>query len=71
MDVLELLDRIEDLPPDDLFTELVVNGLLVGLLVVFFGVYPAPVFDVTAVSVDALLNNVTASLDAAKTALAN
>lgn len=41
------------------------------VLVIFFGVYPAPVFDVTTASVDALLNNVTASLDAAKTALAN
>ena len=40
-------------------------------LVIFYGVYPAPVFDATAASVDALLNNVTASLDAAKTALAN
>ncbi|MDW6021476.1 NADH-quinone oxidoreductase subunit M [Mesorhizobium sp. BAC0120] len=41
------------------------------VLVIFYGVYPAPVFDATAASVDALLNNVTASLDAAKTALAN
>ena len=41
------------------------------VLVIFFGVYPAPVFDATAASVDALLNNVTASLDAAKTAAAN
>jgi NADH-quinone oxidoreductase subunit M len=40
-------------------------------LVIFYGVYPAPVFDVTTASVDALLHNVTASLDAAKTALAN
>ena len=41
------------------------------VLVIFFGVYPAPVFDATTASVDALLNNVTASLDAAKTAAAN
>ena len=41
------------------------------VLVIFFGVYPAPVFDATAASVDALLNNVTVSLDAAKTAAAN
>jgi NADH-quinone oxidoreductase subunit M len=40
-------------------------------LIIFYGVYPAPVFNATAASVDALLNNVTASLDAAKTALAN
>jgi NADH-quinone oxidoreductase subunit M len=42
-----------------------------AVLVIFFGVYPAPVFNVTTASVDALLHNVTASLDAAKTALAN
>jgi NADH-quinone oxidoreductase subunit M len=42
-----------------------------AVLVIFYGVYPAPVFDATTASVDALLNNVTASLDAAKTALAN
>ena len=41
------------------------------VLVIFFGVYPAPVFDATTASVDALLNNITASLDAAKTAAAN
>jgi NADH-quinone oxidoreductase subunit M len=40
-------------------------------LVIFFGVYPAPVFDATTASVDALLNNITVSLDAAKTAAAN
>jgi NADH-quinone oxidoreductase subunit M len=40
-------------------------------LVIFFGVYPAPVFDATAASVDALVNNITVSLDAAKTAAAN
>ena len=32
-------------------------------LVIFYGVYPAPIFDATATSVDALLNNVTASLE--------
>ena len=41
------------------------------VLVIFFGVYPAPLFDAMASSVDALLNNVTASIDAAPTALAN
>jgi NADH-quinone oxidoreductase subunit M len=40
-------------------------------LVIFFGVYPAPVFDVTTSSVEALLSNVTASLQAASTAAAN
>jgi NADH-quinone oxidoreductase subunit M len=40
-------------------------------LVIFFGVYPAPVFDVTTSSVEALLSNVTASLEAARTAAAN
>jgi NADH-quinone oxidoreductase subunit M len=35
-------------------------------LVIFFGVYPAPIFDVTAASVDALINNYTASLQAAR-----
>jgi NADH-quinone oxidoreductase subunit M len=40
-------------------------------LVIFFGVYPAPVFDATAESVKALVTNVTASIDAAQTAAAN
>jgi NADH-quinone oxidoreductase subunit M len=35
-------------------------------LVIFFGVYPAPILDVTAASVDALINNYTASLQAAR-----
>ena len=34
-------------------------------LVIFFGVYPMPVFDVTAASVENLVNNYTAALDAA------
>jgi NADH-quinone oxidoreductase subunit M len=33
---------------------------------ILFGVYPAPIFDVTAASVDALINNYTASLQAAR-----
>jgi NADH-quinone oxidoreductase subunit M len=41
------------------------------VLTIFFGVYPAPVFDATATSVQALVNNVTLSLDAAQTAAAN
>jgi len=35
------------------------------VLVIFFGVYPMPVFDVTAASVEALVNSYTAALDAA------
>jgi NADH-quinone oxidoreductase subunit M len=34
------------------------------VLVIFFGVYPAPILDATAASVQALVNNVTVSLDA-------
>ncbi|GAA4116148.1 NADH-quinone oxidoreductase subunit M [Aminobacter aganoensis] len=41
------------------------------ILVIFYGVYPAPVFDATAASVKALVNNVTVSIDAAQTAAAN
>ncbi|MCY6380465.1 NADH-quinone oxidoreductase subunit M [Hoeflea prorocentri] len=36
-----------------------------AILIVFFGVYPLPVFDVTAVTVDALINNYNAALEAA------
>jgi NADH-quinone oxidoreductase subunit M len=35
-------------------------------LTIFFGVYPAPVFDATAASVDLLINNYTAALQAAQ-----
>ncbi len=41
------------------------------VLIVFFGVYPAPVFDATAQSVKALVTNVTASVQSAQTASAN
>ncbi|ESX90427.1 NADH-quinone oxidoreductase subunit M [Mesorhizobium sp. LNJC405B00] len=41
------------------------------VLVIFFGVYPAPVFDATAQSVKALVTNVTESIGAAQTAAAN
>ncbi len=41
------------------------------ILTIFFGVYPAPVFDATAASVQSLVNSVSASLDAAQTASAN
>ncbi|GKX35880.1 MAG: NADH-quinone oxidoreductase subunit M [Rhizobiaceae bacterium MnEN-MB40S] len=33
-------------------------------LIIFFGVYPMPVFDITAASVDALLNNYNAAIEA-------
>ena len=36
-----------------------------AVLVIFFGVYPLPVFDVTGVTVDALINNYNAALEAA------
>jgi len=35
-------------------------------LVIFYGVYPMPIFDVTAASVDALINNYNASHEAAR-----
>lgn len=41
------------------------------VLVIFFGVYPAPVFDATAESVKTLVTNVTASIGSAQTAAAN
>ncbi|MEC9244353.1 NADH-quinone oxidoreductase subunit M [Nitratireductor rhodophyticola] len=37
-------------------------------LVIFFGVYPAPILDATAVSVEALVNNVSLSADMAREA---
>jgi NADH-quinone oxidoreductase subunit M len=41
------------------------------VLVILFGVYPAPIFDATATSVEALVNTITISLDAAHVAAAN
>ncbi|WP_295813177.1 NADH-quinone oxidoreductase subunit M, partial [uncultured Nitratireductor sp.] len=38
------------------------------VLVIFFGVYPAPILDATAVSVEALVNNVSLSADMAREA---
>jgi NADH-quinone oxidoreductase subunit M len=38
------------------------------VLTIFFGVYPSPVFDVTAASVDALLSDYSAALEAARAA---
>ncbi|RFC65251.1 NADH-quinone oxidoreductase subunit M [Fulvimarina endophytica] len=40
------------------------------VLVIFFGVYPMPVFDVTAASVDHLLNTYNAGLEAASSSVA-
>jgi NADH-quinone oxidoreductase subunit M len=41
------------------------------VLTIFYGVYPAPVLDVTAESVKALVENVNASINAAQTAAVN
>jgi NADH-quinone oxidoreductase subunit M len=41
------------------------------VLVIFFGVYPSPILDATATSVEALVNSITISLDAAPAAAAN
>jgi NADH-quinone oxidoreductase subunit M len=40
-------------------------------LVILFGVYPAPILDVTAASVEALVNNVNLSIEAAEAAAAD
>ena len=40
------------------------------ILVIFYGVYPAPVFDATAASVDNLVNQYSAAVSAAQTAAA-
>jgi len=39
------------------------------VLTIFFGVYPMPVFDATAASVQSLISSVTASIDAAQSAV--
>ena len=41
------------------------------VLVIFFGVYPAPILDATATSVQALVNTVTISIDGSHAAAAN
>ncbi|WP_315923647.1 NADH-quinone oxidoreductase subunit M [Mesorhizobium sp. SP-1A] len=41
------------------------------VLTIFFGVYPAPIFDATAQSVKSLVTHVTASIQSAQTASAN
>ncbi|CAK7255672.1 NADH-quinone oxidoreductase subunit M [Shinella yambaruensis] len=48
----------------DMREKLLLYPLLI--LTIFYGVYPAPVFDATAASVDALLNNYSAALQAAQ-----
>jgi NADH-quinone oxidoreductase subunit M len=60
------LKKLLDLTPRE---KVVIYPLVV--LTIFFGVYPAPVFDATAASVQSLVNSVSASLDAAQTASAN
>ncbi|MBN9257132.1 MULTISPECIES: NADH-quinone oxidoreductase subunit M [unclassified Mesorhizobium] len=60
------LKNLLDLSPRE---KAIVYPLVV--LVIFFGVYPAPVFDATAASVKALVTNVTASIGSAQTAAAN
>ncbi|MER9305010.1 NADH-quinone oxidoreductase subunit M [Mesorhizobium sp. M0293] len=60
------LKNLLDLSPRE---KVIIYPLVV--LVIFFGVYPAPVFDATAESVKSLVTNVTASIGAAQTAAAN
>jgi len=60
------LKNLLDLSPRE---KVIVYPLVV--LVIFFGVYPAPVFDATATSVKTLVTNVTASINSAQTAAAN
>ncbi|MER9582389.1 NADH-quinone oxidoreductase subunit M [Mesorhizobium sp. M0276] len=60
------LKNLLDLSPRE---KLIIYPLV--MLVIFFGVYPAPVFDATAESVKSLVTNVTASIGAAQTAAAN
>jgi NADH-quinone oxidoreductase subunit M len=54
------LKKLLDLSPRE---QLILYPLIV--LTIFFGVYPAPVFDATAASVDLLVNNYTAAVQAA------
>ncbi|CDX35361.1 NADH-quinone oxidoreductase chain M (NADH dehydrogenase I, chain M) (NDH-1, chain M) [Mesorhizobium sp. SOD10] len=60
------LKNLLDLSPRE---KAIVYPLVV--LVIFFGVYPAPVFDATAQSVKTLVTNVTASINSAQSAAAN
>ncbi|CAN7400057.1 NADH-quinone oxidoreductase subunit M [Rhizobium sp. LjRoot30] len=56
----ESLKALFDLSPRE---QVLLYPLIV--LTIFFGVYPAPIFDATAASVDLLVNNYTAALQAA------
>ena len=56
----ESLKQLMDLTP----REKVILFPLIAL-VIFFGVYPMPVFDVTEASVQALINNYQAAIEAA------
>jgi NADH-quinone oxidoreductase subunit M len=56
----ENLKKLFDLSPRE---QLILYPLIV--LTIFFGVYPAPVFDATAASVDHLVNSYTAAVQAA------
>ena len=62
----ESLEGLLDLSPRE---KAILYPLIV--LVIFFGVYPAPVFDATASSVEALVNTVTISIDGTHAAAAN
>ncbi|MCF3642026.1 NADH-quinone oxidoreductase subunit M [Rhizobium sp. TRM95111] len=57
----ESLKALLDLSPRE---KLLLYPLVI--LTIFFGIYPAPVFDATAASVDTLLTNYTAALEAAR-----
>ena len=57
----ESLKALLDLSPRE---KLILYPMVI--LTIFFGVYPAPVFDATAASVDALLNHYSAALQAAQ-----
>jgi NADH-quinone oxidoreductase subunit M len=56
----EKLKGLLDLSPRE---QLILYPLIA--LTILFGVYPAPVFDATAASVDLLVNNYTAAIQAA------
>ena len=62
----ESLEGLLDLSTREKFT---LYPLIV--LVIFFGIYPIPILEATATSVEALVNTVTISLDAAHVAVAN
>ncbi|WP_337270821.1 NADH-quinone oxidoreductase subunit M [Oryzifoliimicrobium ureilyticus] len=57
----EKLKKLLDLSPRE---QVVLYPLIA--LTIFFGVYPAPVFDVTAASVDQLIHSYSAAVDAAR-----